>query len=72
MVDLQTPMAIEKNEIFSVVELLDNSDDSTELDTPLILDIATKFFGIIPSITSRIFHEDILICLKDRSPPSLI
>jgi hypothetical protein len=68
-IDLQTEMALEKDEISSVAAILDNTVDTTILDAPLDVQINLQFVGIIPITSSYIIHNDLLSCLKDRAPP---
>lgn len=71
-IDLQTEMAIEKDEISSIVFILEQTIDTTLLNKPLILNLDFQFVGIIPeTFTHRIFNE-VFTCLQDRAPPSLI
>jgi len=71
-IDLQTELAIEKNESLSVCELLDQYDDTPILDTFDIIKIDLPFISNIFYSQPNIIHVDSFTCLKDRAPPSLI
>jgi hypothetical protein len=71
-IDLQTELAIEKNEALSVCELTDQYDDTVTFDTPDNIKIDLPFVSNIFYIQPNIIHVDSFTCLKDRAPPSLI
>ncbi len=65
-------MAIEKDEISSVVIILAQTFDTTLLDEPLISNIDFQFLGIISETCTHNICGNILTCLQDRAPPYLI
>lgn len=71
-IDLQTELAIEKKEVLSVCELLDQYDDTTALDSPENIKIDLPFISNIFYVQPDIIRVSLFTCLKDRSPPSLI
>ncbi|MBS1494518.1 MAG: hypothetical protein JST55_13465 [Bacteroidetes bacterium] len=68
-IDLQTEMAIEKDEISSVAAVLDNTIDSTILDAPLDANVDFQFIGIISFTSTHTIQNNFFSCLKDRAPP---
>jgi hypothetical protein len=68
-IDLQTEMAVEKDEIFSVFEVLDDTSDSPDYNVETISNSELKLIGFITVTTNHIINEDVFTCIKDRSPP---
>ena len=70
-VDLQTEMAVEKDEISSLVAVLVQSQNLSLTDVPLDIKIELPLLGIIPATSIQVTHNDVFSCLMVRGPPVL-
>ncbi len=68
-VDLDSDLAVQKNEIDSVVATLTNSINTLSIDSSTILVIEPPFLGILASYEYKPTNTDILDFPKGRSPP---
>jgi hypothetical protein len=68
-VDLDSDLAIQKNEIDSVVATLTNSINTLSIDVSSILIIEPPFLGILTTYNFNPTNTDIIDFPKGRSPP---
>ncbi|CAN5452817.1 hypothetical protein BH10BAC5_BH10BAC5_15770 [soil metagenome] len=71
-VDLQTEIALEKDEIAAFSAVLVHSFNSSLVDVPFDSYLNFPLLGFIAPVTADVIHNDLLHCLKDRAPPTSI
>lgn len=69
-VDLDTELSVQKDEISSVVCVLDESIGTLQLDAPDIITIDPPIVGYIPPINYSNSDNDVVTFPSDRAPPA--
>jgi hypothetical protein len=69
-VDLQTEMAVEKDEISTLTGVLVQTFNLSLIDLPFGTIIDFPLLGFIPATSIHYDHSDIFTCLKARAPPA--
>ena len=69
-VDLQTEMAVEKDEISTLTGVLVQTFNLSLIDVPFGTTIDFPLLGYIPATSIQYDHSDIYTCLKARAPPA--